>query len=115
MDAYNANPTSMQVSIESFVSAFSAPRYLILGDMLELGEQSLSEHKLILEQTKKHHFEAVFLVGPVFKEAAQNFHFISFQNSDELCSYLVSNPLKEGAVLIKGSRGIQLEKVLDFL
>lgn len=115
MDAYNANPTSMQASIESFVATFSNPRFLILGDMLELGEHSLKEHISILLQTKKHHFEAVFLVGPVFKEAAQDFHFITFLNSAALCSYLVSNPITEGAVLIKGSRGIQLEKVLDFL
>ena len=115
MDAYNANPTSMQASIESFASTFSSPRLLILGDMLELGSQSLKEHITILEQTKKHPFEAVFLVGPVFKEAAQNFPYFTFSDASALCSHLALKPIKKGSVLIKGSRGIQLEKVLNFL
>lgn len=115
MDAYNANPTSMQVSIESFISAFQQPRFLILGDMLELGDQSLNEHISVLEQTKKHPFEAVFLVGPVFKEAAQDFSYFTFSDVSALCSHLSQNPIKKGYVLIKGSRGIQLEKVIDFL
>ncbi|MBW6535250.1 MAG: UDP-N-acetylmuramoyl-tripeptide--D-alanyl-D-alanine ligase [Mariniphaga sp.] len=115
MDAYNANPTSMQVSIESFISAFQKPRFLILGDMLELGDQSLNEHISILEQTKKHPFKAVFLVGPVFKEAAHNFSYFTFSDVSALCSHLSHNPIKKGYVLIKGSRGIQLEKVIDFL
>lgn len=115
MDAYNANPTSMQASIESFVSMFHSPYFLILGDMLELGEQALKEHISILLQTKKHPIEAVFLVGPIFKKAAQNFPYFTFSDSDELCRYFVENPLKTGTVLIKGSRGIHLEKVLDYL
>ena len=115
MDAYNANPTSMQASIESFVSAFQQPRFLILGDMLELGEQSLAEHISILEQTKKHPFEAVFLVGPVFKEAARSSSYFTFSDVAALCTHLAQNPIKKGSVLIKGSRGIQLEKVLDYL
>ena len=114
MDAYNANPTSMQASIESFASTFPSPRFLILGDMLELGEQSLQEHISILEQTKKHPLEAVFLVGPVFKEAAQSFSYFTFSDTSALCSHLAQNPIKKGSVLIKGSRGIQLEKVVDF-
>lgn len=115
MDAYNANPTSMQASIESFVSMFSSPRFLILGDMLELGSQSEEEHVSILEQTKKHPFEAVFLVGPIFQKAAQNFPYLTFSDSGELCRYLKQNPLKNGTFLVKGSRGIQLEKVLEVL
>ncbi|WP_372947944.1 UDP-N-acetylmuramoyl-tripeptide--D-alanyl-D-alanine ligase [Mariniphaga sp.] len=115
MDAYNANPTSMQASIESFVSAFQQPRFLIMGDMLELGDQALKEHISILEQTKKHPFEAVFLVGPVFKEAAQSSSYYTFPDVSALCNYFAQNPVKKGSVLIKGSRGIHLEKVLDFL
>jgi UDP-N-acetylmuramoyl-tripeptide--D-alanyl-D-alanine ligase len=115
MDAYNANPTSMQASIESFVSTFQSPRFLILGDMLELGAHAFREHGFILEQTKKHPFEAVFLVGPVFKDAAQNYPYFTFDSSDELCGYLEKNPIRGGSVLVKGSRGILLEKVLDIL
>nr|MBD3622901.1 UDP-N-acetylmuramoyl-tripeptide--D-alanyl-D-alanine ligase [Sunxiuqinia sp.] len=114
MDAYNANPTSMQASIESFVSAFQSHRFLILGDMLELGSYSPAEHTAILEQIKKYTFEAVFLVGPLFSEAAKDYPFHTFPNSSELCQYLSQNPIKKGTVLVKGSRGIQLEKVLGF-
>lgn len=115
MDAYNANPSSMKASIDSFAAGFDSPRYLILGDMLELGEQSLSEHHLILELTKKHLFEAVFLAGPVFKEAALKYNYQAFENTTRLCEYLSQNPIKSGNVLIKGSRGLSLEKVLEFL
>lgn len=115
MDAYNANPTSMKASIESFVSVFQPPRFLILGDMLELGDQAMDEHSTILNQTKKYHFEAVFLVGPLFKEAAQNYSYNTFSDSEELCRFLTRNPIQKGAVLVKGSRGIHLEKVLEVL
>ena len=115
MDAYNANPTSMKASIESFVSVFQPPRFLILGDMLELGDQAMDEHSTILNQTKKYHFEAVFLVGPLFKEAAQNYSYNTFSDSEELCRFLTHNPIQKGAVLVKGSRGIHLEKVLEVL
>ncbi|MFW5755060.1 MAG: UDP-N-acetylmuramoyl-tripeptide--D-alanyl-D-alanine ligase [Tangfeifania sp.] len=115
MDAYNANPTSMQASIESFNASFSSPKFLILGDMLELGDDAQREHMKILAEIKKHSFKEVFLTGPVFAAAAKNYPFKSFGNSAELCQFLAENPLKDGAVLIKGSRGIQLEKVLQYL
>lgn len=115
MDAYNANPTSMLASIKSFDVSFSNPKTLILGDMLELGNEAQSEHSAIIEQIKKHSFSEVFLVGPLFKEAAKNSGFNTFFNSEELCKYLSKNPVNKGALFIKGSRGIQLEKVLQFL
>jgi UDP-N-acetylmuramoyl-tripeptide--D-alanyl-D-alanine ligase len=115
MDAYNANPTSMKASIESFISLFPGNRYLILGDMLELGTYSREEHISVLQEIANNSFDAVFLVGPVFKEASKDFPFASFQTVAELISYLAKNPLTSGAVLIKGSRGIQLEKVLEIL
>ncbi len=115
MDAYNANPTSMKASIESF-SAFSYhPQYLILGDMLELGSESLREHTAVVEQIKKHPFKEVFLVGPLFEKAAQHSGYKCFPTTKTLCAYLSQKPLSEGAVLIKGSRGIQLENVLENL
>jgi UDP-N-acetylmuramoyl-tripeptide--D-alanyl-D-alanine ligase len=115
LDAYNANPVSMKASIESFVSMFPSPRFLILGDMLELGSFSGEEHSAIVHQIKKHPFEEVFFVGPLFTEAAKGFSFKTFRDSVELCGYLAQNPVSRGAVLIKGSRGIQLEKVLEVL
>ncbi len=115
MDAYNANPTSMKASINSFISTFPSSRSLILGDMLELGEKSLEEHSSVLELISKHHFNEVFLVGPVFKAVSKKNSFKAFLNYNELIGFLKQHSIKEGAVLIKGSRGIQLEKVLEYL
>jgi UDP-N-acetylmuramoyl-tripeptide--D-alanyl-D-alanine ligase len=115
MDAYNANPTSMKASIESFATVFSSPRYLILGDMLELGEQSVHEHILVLQKIQEYHFEAVFLVGPIFITAAANFPFRVFGQIEELAVYIKAQPVQKGAVLVKGSRGIKLEKIVEFL
>ncbi len=113
IDAYNANPTNMQASIRSFAKSFSPPRHLILGDMLELGNYSESEHLTLLREIEKHHFEKVLLVGQAFKKAALNWGYPAFSDAGQLCEFLKGNPINSGAILIKGSRGIQLEKVLD--
>jgi UDP-N-acetylmuramoyl-tripeptide--D-alanyl-D-alanine ligase len=116
MDAYNANPTSMKASITSFLQSFSNQKtYLILGDMLELGDYSQEEHIGILREIHNFQPDDVFLTGPEFMKAAKGFRFNTFENITQLCDFLKNNPLAEGAVLIKGSRGIQLEKVLDVL
>lgn len=117
MDAYNANPTSMQASIKSFLSGFSQNKtHLILGDMLELGTYAIEEHQKILRLIQNYQRTNVFLTGPVFSQVAINFPaYHVFTNVEYLCSYLAVNPIKSGAVLVKGSRGIQLEKVLEYL
>lgn len=113
MDAYNANPTSMQASIKSFMSNVSTSSYLILGDMLELGNYSKPEHVAILELVKNYPSTTVYTVGENFFEIASSFSCQSFQNVEMLCSYLQNSPITKGEVLIKGSRGIQLEKILS--
>lgn len=113
MDAYNANPTSMQASIKSFMSNVSDTSYLILGDMLELGNYSKQEHTAILEMLKNYPSTTVYTVGKNFFEIADNFNCHPFQNVEQLCNYLQNTPITNGNVLIKGSRGIQLEKILS--
>lgn len=113
MDAYNANPTSMQASIKSFLSQVSGNPWLILGDMLELGEFSRDEHIAILELLKNYPDTQVLVVGKNFAEVAANFNCRSFENANQLCHYLQKNKISKGEILIKGSRGIQLEKALD--
>ncbi len=115
MDAYNANPTSMQASIKSFLSDNSAFSFLILGDMLELGTYSANEHIAILELIKNYRPRQVFTVGKNFLEISQDYNCQSFLNVGMLCEFLQQNPIKTGQVLIKGSRAIQLEKVLSCL
>ncbi|MBN2636259.1 MAG: UDP-N-acetylmuramoyl-tripeptide--D-alanyl-D-alanine ligase [Prolixibacteraceae bacterium] len=115
MDAYNANPTSMQASIKSILSSISGSKTFILGDMLELGEYAESEHLKILEMLKDHQNIQVFLIGKIFSEIAINYHFQSFNNVEQLCDYLSARNILNENILIKGSRGIRLEKVLDYI
>lgn len=115
MDAYNANPTSMQASITSFIDAFPGNQYLILGDMLELGTYSQQEHKNILNLIKNYPSVHVFLIGPVFAEIAKADHMNTFLNVTEFCEHLSNHKISAGNVLIKGSRGVRLEKVLDYI
>ena len=113
MDAYNANPTSMQASIKSFMSNVSNNIYLILGDMLELGDYSRQEHTAILELLKNYPSAKVLTVGQNFFEIAADYNCQSFLNVELLCEFLHETPIKNGDILIKGSRGIQLEKALN--
>jgi len=115
LDAYNANPTSMEASVKSFVNIASGKKFLILGDMLELGEYADNEHLKILELVKSIEHVTLFLVGKSFRKAAKNFPVKSFENVDEICAYFKKNKIKNGNILIKGSRAIQLEKVLDYI
>lgn len=115
MDAYNANPTSMKASVSSFATNHNDDSYLILGDMLELGEFSEQEHLQMLKLIAEKGFKNVFLVGSEFLKVSSGFSFEAFDNVDELCRYLEKKPIKNGNILIKGSRGIKLEKVLEFL
>lgn len=115
MDAYNANPTSMNASLKSFLTDVSSEHYLILGDMLELGDYAREEHIKVLEFIKGFPQIKTFVVGEIFSITAQNYNCHTFSNVQQLCSFLGKNPIKTGNILIKGSRGIQLEKVLDCL
>ncbi len=115
MDAYNANPTSMSASIKSFLTNLSGNNYLILGDMLELGDYSSSEHSKIIESIPEDLKPNTFLVGKEFYKTGENSGIKTFLKVEELHSFLATNPIKNGNILIKGSRGIQLEKILETL
>lgn len=116
MDAYNANPTSMSASIQSFLNNLGGDAFLILGDMLELGEYSCQEHLKIIDEIPSSIKDKTFLVGKEFSAAAiHNPEIKTFNNVGELNSFLKNAPITKGNVLIKGSRGIRLEKVLDCL
>lgn len=113
VDAYNANPTSMNAAILNFAQMGVDKKTLILGDMLELGDQSAVEHQNIADLLQQKGFANVFLVGQQFRNTNQPFQ--TFGNVDELIAHLAEHPIKENYILIKGSRGIKLEKVLSIL
>lgn len=114
MDAYNANPDSMLAAISHFRRQEGSPKALILGDMLELGRESQKEHKRILDELHEG-FEQVLLIGPEFVKAASDTSFTAFAKLKEAAEWLRQNPLQKAHILIKGSRGITLEKILENL
>jgi len=113
VDAYNANPTSMQAAILNFAQLEVDRKTLILGDMLELGDQSETEHQNIVNLLQQNRIQNVFLVGKDFKNTRNSYP--CFGNVDELIGYMDEHPLTDNYILIKGSRGIKLEKVLSLL
>jgi UDP-N-acetylmuramoyl-tripeptide--D-alanyl-D-alanine ligase len=110
VDAYNANPTSMRAAILNFAQMNVNAKTLILGDMLELGEQSTEEHQNIVELLQQNGLKNVLLVGPEFKNTHNN--FTCFDAVSDLQAFIETNPIYDNYILIKGSRGIKLEKIL---
>jgi UDP-N-acetylmuramoyl-tripeptide--D-alanyl-D-alanine ligase len=115
MDAYNANPTSMEAAINNFAAGNFENKVLILGEMLELGIESKKEHTLIVELAKNANVEKIFFAGKEYEGAMADKNIWLFENSDELALYLDENRLERKTILIKGSRGNKLEKILKFL
>ncbi len=110
LDAYNANPSSMKLAIENFSRLQADNKVLMLGGMAELGEESLNEHKGIVELISQTHWNAVVLVGGDFLKFQHP--FISFANATEAKEWLQQQQFENTHLLIKGSRSMQMEKVL---
>ncbi len=113
LDAYNANPTSMKAALEN-LHAMNAPNKIaLLGDMFELGATAAIEHQQIAELAASMNFKLVLLVGNNFYKTATDLP--KFPSFEQLADYLKKHPLEKGNLLIKGSRGMALERVLDLL
>jgi len=113
MDAYNANPTSMQLALNNFFNLPFQNKSIILGDMRELGEYAETEHQAILDILKDKPLNNVFLVGEVFCKLNNNQAFKTFLNVNQLIDYINLNPFTNTTLLIKGSHGIHLEKLME--
>lgn len=113
-DFYNANPSSMVVAIENIGKLKAEQKVLILGDMFELGEDSDAEHKSIIEKAESFGFSKNIFVGKEFFKN-QNSQGTFLQNTEELKVYLQHNPIQNALILLKGSRGMKLEQVIDYL
>lgn len=112
LDTYNANPSSMVESLKNF-SKFEGTKTIIIGDMLELGNESEAEHNAILELAQNLNFDEMITVGNHFKKV--NFGSKSYENSADLSIYLKDNIIASKNILLKGSRGIALEQILEFI
>ncbi|MBO4571991.1 MAG: UDP-N-acetylmuramoyl-tripeptide--D-alanyl-D-alanine ligase [Bacteroidales bacterium] len=115
VDTYNANPTSMNAALDNFAASVFENKTLILGDMLELGEVSLTEHVDVLDKARRF-ADSIILVGEEFSKAARGVDSVScFHDVDALSNYLEQHPLSGRTILIKGSHGIHLEKLVKSL
>ena len=113
MDAYNANPVSMSNAIKNFRNISDDKHLLILGDMKELGNESLNEHQEIINLINSLDFSNVILVGTEFSKV--NHNFVSFLNVDELISHINQNEISGRKILVKGSNSIHLGKIINLL
>ena len=111
LDAYNANPASMKVAIENFAQMAGTNKILLLGSMMELGEESEKEHKEIIKLIDRYQWNNVILVGNNFKSIKHS--YIHFDDSGEAKTWLNNQHLQDSQILIKGSRSMQMEKVLE--
>ncbi|MEO8772430.1 MAG: UDP-N-acetylmuramoyl-tripeptide--D-alanyl-D-alanine ligase [Ferruginibacter sp.] len=111
LDAYNANPSSMKVAIENFAMMHGEKKVLMLGGMMELGKDSIAEHDKLVSQINQNKWQQVVLVGNDFKNLPEN--FIHFNNVSEAKTWLSKQGFKNTQILIKGSRSMQMEKVLE--
>lgn len=116
LDAYNANPSSMTVAIENFLQLDNANKIMILGDMFELGEESSKEHKTIVSLLLNEKDIKCFFIGIYFSENQMNVNNFNFYETfEEFSNYLKEVKIDNSSILIKGSRGMALERTLDFL
>ena len=119
VDCYNANPSSMQLAVENLLREPLAERsgkVLILGDMRELGAWSEEEHRTLIKQVAQGDARAIF-VGEEFRKAlaAEGYEALWFASCEELRAYLQAEPIRDALILLKASRGIGLERAIEFL
>lgn len=112
LDAYNANPSSMRESIQSFNRISNDKKIVILGDMLELGKESITEHQHLIEMIEAKQLDAI-LIGHEFNQCKHGFK--QFLNTEDCLQWIQENPIAETFILLKGSRGIRLEQLRPFL
>lgn len=116
LDAYNANPSSMEAAIENLAAMKAKKKVAIVGDMFELEEEAATEHARIGELLKHKNFDTVILCGSLMLSAkAKVENAIYCEQKLELVEWLKKNPIRDATILVKASRGIGLETILDFL
>jgi UDP-N-acetylmuramoyl-tripeptide--D-alanyl-D-alanine ligase len=116
LDAYNANPSSIKVAIENFDQIDKSSKIAVLGDMFELGKESLEEHRAIVEMLSNKANITTYFIGNDFYEnrsSQSNFHF--FREFEDFAAMLKAQPFRDKMILIKGSRGMALERTLELL
>ncbi|WP_298301762.1 UDP-N-acetylmuramoyl-tripeptide--D-alanyl-D-alanine ligase [Hydrotalea sp.] len=111
LDAYNANPTSMKYAIENFAKMPGEKKVVMIGGMMELGDESIEEHQDIVNLLQQFNWHAVILVGGDFRLVKHSYLYLN--NSWEAGEWLREQNLQKASILIKGSRSIQMEKIIN--
>jgi UDP-N-acetylmuramoyl-tripeptide--D-alanyl-D-alanine ligase len=115
LDAYNANPSSMQVAIRNFAKMPQKNKILILGDMFEMGPNANQEHDELLQWCTPFHFAKIFTLGDHFAAISHNSGIATAASMEDLGNLIKSADYQHTAFLIKGSRGMKMERVLDYI
>ncbi len=113
LDAYNANPTSMQHALESFAKSSSKKKIVILGDMFELGEDAPKEHQFIASLCEQLHFDKIILVGNDFVKTQTGASVLKFPTTTEAQVWFQQQDFTNAEILLKGSRSMKMEKVVE--
>lgn len=113
LDAYNANPSSMEVSIRNFLAMPGNEKVLCLGDMFELGVYEAEEHQHLVDYCQRLQLSEVYLVGKAFYKTQT--HYKKFEETKELAAYFKENPPQQKFIFLKGSRGMKMESLIDFI
>ena len=114
LDAYNSNPMSLEKAIQNLENIKHKKKILILGDMFELGEETNIEHQKIIHECHKSGVSNLLLVGEIFN-AINKTNYASFENTKDLVEFLKTQKIEDAFILIKGSRGMKLEQLVNYL
>jgi UDP-N-acetylmuramoyl-tripeptide--D-alanyl-D-alanine ligase len=110
LDAYNANPSSMKAAIENFAKMIGQNKIVILGAMMELGDHSIAEHTGVVNLLQQYKWEKIILAGKDYTNLPEN--ILHFNTSDEVAAWYKNEVIENSTILIKGSRGMAMEKVV---
>ena len=113
LDAYNANPSSMEAAIKNFALLADKEKVICIGDMAELGDESEKEHKKIVQLLKEVPYQQLILVGKNFNKFSSEINCVSFDNVQAASDWIRKNPIRSKTILIKGSRSTKMEALLE--